>query len=57
MFGLFKKKSEKEILTEQYKALMEEAFNLSKLNRIASDLKYAEANELISKIEKLNEKG
>jgi hypothetical protein len=53
MFGLFKKKSEKEILTEQYKKLMEESFQLSKSNRAAADQKYAEANEIMAKIEAL----
>ena len=43
MFGLFKKKSEKEILLKEYAKLMEEAFTLSRTNRTASDAKTAEA--------------
>ncbi|MEY3421346.1 MAG: hypothetical protein RIR48_1638 [Bacteroidota bacterium] len=53
MFGLFKKKSEKEILLKEYAKLMEEAFTLSRTNRTASDAKTAEAAELMQKIENL----
>lgn len=53
MFGLFKKKSEKEILLKEYAKLMEEAFMLSRTNRTASDAKTAEAAELMQKIENL----
>ena len=54
MFGLFKSKSEKEKLTEQYKKLHEEAFRLSKVDRTQADAKFAEAEELMARIEKLN---
>ena len=37
MFGLFKKKTEREKLLETYKKKKEEAFNLSKINRTESD--------------------
>ena len=53
MFGLFKKKSEKEKLQEKYQKLMEESYRLSKTDRKAADLKYAEADELLKKIEAL----
>lgn len=53
MFGLFKKKSEKEKLEEEYKKLMKEAFDLSKTNRSASDGKYEEADKVQKKIEAL----
>ena len=53
MFGLFKKKNEREVLLAQYSKLMEEAFHLSKTNRSASDAKTAEAAELMLKIESL----
>lgn len=46
MFGLFKKKSEKEKLQEQYEKLTKEAFILSKTNRKASDEKTAEADRI-----------
>lgn len=54
MFGLFKKKSEKEKLQEKYKKLLEEAFQLSKVDRKASDIKTAEANDLLDRIEKMD---
>jgi len=53
MFSFFKKQSPLEKLEKQYKALLEEAFVLSKTNRIASDKKQAEANEILLEIEKL----
>ncbi|MCC4213997.1 Lacal_2735 family protein [Leeuwenhoekiella parthenopeia] len=53
MFGLFKKKTEKEKLELEYKKLMKEAFELSKSNRSASDDKYAEADRILKKIETL----
>lgn len=55
MFGLFKKKSPVEKLEAQYKTLMKEAFELSKINRSAGDTKYAEAEEVQKKIELLKE--
>lgn len=53
MFGIFKKKSEKEKLQEQYKKLLEESYKLSHSNRAASDQKAAEADAVLRKIEKL----
>jgi hypothetical protein len=53
MFGIFRKKSEKERLQKQYKRLMEEAFVLSKSNRSQGDAKYAEADALLKKIDAL----
>jgi len=53
MFGLFKKKSKKDVLNAQYKKLLEEAYKLSTSNRTKSDAKYAEAEELMKKIETL----
>jgi len=38
-------------IREQYEKLMNDAFNLSKIDRIASDAKYAEADEIMKKIE------
>lgn len=54
MFGLFKKKSQVELLEEKYQKLTNEAFNLSKINRTESDKKYAEAEEVQNQIEALN---
>jgi hypothetical protein len=53
MFGLFKKKSEKDKLYEQYKKLTKEAHSLSATNRKLSDKKVYEAEEIMKKIEKL----
>lgn len=53
MFSLFKKKSPKELLEKKYKALLEESFHLSKIDRKASDLKAAEAAKILVEIDKL----
>jgi hypothetical protein len=53
MFGLFKKKSEVDILNDKYKKLMDESYRLSHTNRKESDLKRAEAEEVLNKIEAL----
>ena len=55
MFGLFKKDPIKK-LQKQYKQLMEESYNLSTTDRKASDLKRAEAEEVIKEIEVLQKK-
>ncbi len=54
MFGLFKKKSEKEKLQELYAKLLKEAHTLSTTNRKLSDQKAFEAEEVMKKIEQLN---
>jgi hypothetical protein len=54
MFGLFKKKSETEILMEKYKKLQEDAFRLSKTDRKMADAKLFEAEEMMKEIEKLS---
>ncbi len=53
MFGLFKKKSEKEKLQEKYESLMKDSFDLSKSNRSLADQKYAEAMEIQKQLEEL----
>lgn len=53
MFGLFKKKSQEEVLQEKYKKLLKESFDLSKTNRSASDKKQAEAQAVLDKIDAL----
>lgn len=57
MFGLFKSKDPVEKLMKEYRKLHEEAFTLSKSDRKAADLKYAEAEEIMKKIEALKNKG
>ncbi|MBX2843099.1 MAG: Lacal_2735 family protein [Flammeovirgaceae bacterium] len=54
MFGIFKKKTEIDLLREKYRKLLDEAFKLSHSDRKASDLKTAEAEELMKKIEQLS---
>jgi hypothetical protein len=53
MFGLFKKKSEKEKLIANYKKLKQKAFETSKLNRRQSDEYEAIAHDVLIKIEEL----
>ncbi|MEM9077283.1 MAG: Lacal_2735 family protein [Bacteroidota bacterium] len=53
MFGLFKKKSEKEKLQEKYAKLLKEAHTLSTSNRKLSDEKTYEAEQVMKEIEKL----
>ena len=53
MFGLFKKKSKKEVLQAEYEKLMKEAHDLSTTNRKLSDQKAFEANEVMNQLEKL----
>lgn len=55
MFSFFKKKSPKEALTRQYKQLLEEAYQLSRTNRKASDQKTAEAEAILQQIKALGE--
>jgi hypothetical protein len=55
MFGLFKKKSEKEKLQDQYKKLLKEAHTLSTTNRKLSDEKIFEAEEVMKQLEKLSQ--
>ena len=53
MFSFFRKKSELERLTEEYQALLEQSFKLSTVDRKASDLKRAEAEALVPRIDEL----
>ncbi len=55
MFGLFKKKSEKEKLQEAYQKKMSEAHKVSHSNRTAADRLMAEAEEIAKKIDQLND--
>ena len=54
MFGLFKKKGKAEQLQEKYRKLMEESYRLSHSDRKASDLKRAEAEEIIKELDQLS---
>lgn len=53
MFNLFKKPSELERLEKAYRKLLEESFRLSTTDRKASDLKRAEAEEVLKRMEAL----
>lgn len=55
MFGLFKKKSPIQKLQAEYSKLLEESYALSTSNRAESDLKMAEANEVLEKIKAIEE--
>lgn len=55
MFGLFKKKSEKEKLQDQYRKMLSEYHKLSQTNRKAADMKMAEAEELLKKIDAIRD--
>lgn len=57
MFKLFKKKSRIEKLYEQYDRLQKEAYNLSTTSRVQSDLKMAEAQQVLTEIEALEKSG
>lgn len=50
MFGLFKKKSEKEKLQEKYKELMEKAYKASHSDRSLADSLTAKAEEIAEKL-------
>lgn len=54
MFGIFKKRTEKDKLEIQYEKLLKESYKLSTINRTASDAKAAEADEILKKIEALS---
>ena len=50
MFGIFKKKSEKDTLLKKYNTLTAEAYKLSHSDRSASDQKTKEANDILERI-------
>ena len=53
MFGFFKKKTKKDKLQLEYKTLLKEAFNLSKIDRKKSDQKTFEANQILDQLNDL----
>ena len=56
MFGLFKRKSELEKLNDLYNKKKESAFKMSKTNRKESDRLEKEANDILVKIEAIENK-
>ena len=55
MFGLFKKRTEREKLEAQYDALIKKSYELSHSNRAESDLLQAEAQEVLKKLDALED--
>ena len=55
MFGIFKSKSKKEKLQAQYNKLLQDSYKLSHTDRKASDMKMAEAEEVMLQIEAMQE--
>jgi len=55
-FGLFKKKSEIQVLQSKFEKLMKESYELSTVNRTSSDKKFSEADEISKKIDELKKK-
>ncbi|MGQ1783700.1 MULTISPECIES: Lacal_2735 family protein [unclassified Saccharicrinis] len=53
MLRIFKKKSKIEVLQKKYERLLKESYQLSTVNRKASDEKVAEANAILKEIEHL----
>ncbi len=53
MFGLFKKKTEKEKLLILYNKKKKEAFELSKIDRRKSDEKEKEASDILQQIDRI----
>lgn len=53
MFGLFKKKTEKEKLNEKYMKLLEDSRRMSTSNRTESDRLMAEAEKVLDQIKTL----
>ena len=53
MFKLFKGASKTKKLYKKYRSLLEEAKTLSTSNRALSDQKYAEAQEVLSEIDQI----
>ena len=53
MFGIFKKKSEKEKLNEKYMKLLEDSKNMSTSNRSEADRLIAEAEKVLNRIKEI----
>ena len=54
MFNIFKKKSEKQKLQDQYGRLMVETHELSHVYKRRVDSKYQEADRIMSRIKKMD---
>jgi len=52
MFNLFKKKDPREVIMKRYRELLAESHRLSTIDRKASDLKRAEAENLLDEFDR-----
>jgi len=57
MFNLFKKKDPREEVMKRYRELLAESHRLSTIDRKASDLKRAEAENLLDEFERKSKNG
>ncbi|MBP6642755.1 MAG: Lacal_2735 family protein [Flavobacteriales bacterium] len=57
MFNLFKKKDPREAVMKRYRELLAESHRLSTIDRKASDLKRAEAENLLDEFDQKSKKG
>ncbi|HQV75688.1 MAG TPA: Lacal_2735 family protein [Flavobacteriales bacterium] len=57
MFNLFKKKDPREAVMKRYRELLAESHRLSTIDRKASDLKRAEAENLLDEFDRKSKKG
>ena len=55
MFGFLKKKSPRKRLEREYQDLIAESHRLSTTDRRAADEKMAQANEVLTRLEKLDD--
>jgi len=55
MFGLFKKKTEREKLEAEYDALIKKSYELSHSNRAESDRVQAQAQSVLQKLDALED--
>ena len=51
--GIFRKKTEADRLRKQYQRLMKEAYQFSRTDRKGSDMKYAEADAIMQRIQEI----
>jgi len=55
LFSFLKRKTHKQKLSEKYEKLLKESFDLSKIDRIKSDEKMVEAQDVANEIDKLSD--
>jgi|TARA_B110000261_G_C12961171_1_gene308620 hypothetical protein len=55
LFSFLKRKTPKQKLSEKYEKLLKESFDLSKIDRVKSDEKMVEAQNVANEIDKLSD--